>query len=280
MTRPVGSRPIAMVTCLLGMGHLTWSPFGFGQQSDSTASTRDRILFVSEWQGREEIYTMEPDGSCVERLTTTGQGDGSWSPAWSPNGARIVFAADSASEGHVRGIYIIRVDGSGTEQLVRFERVYVVRPEWSPDGQRIVFSSGIQFPDGEWEWDLFVVTSDGRHVERLTQHAGVNYQARWSPDGSQLVFDSSRDGDWEIYVTDANGSNVHRLTRRAGVDARPDWSPDGKRIAFHSRSGDERSQIYVMDADGAQVQWVTNAGSFAVHPDWGRSSASCKASAS
>ncbi len=137
--------------------------------------------------------------------------------------------------------------------------------------KKILFSSGVQFPDGEWEWDIYVIDADGSNVKRLTQHTGVNYQASWSPDGKQIVFDSTRDGNWEIYVMESDGSNVKRLTQHEAVDARPDWSSDGTKIAFHSRGrvdhGDH-SEVYVMEADGSNVRRLTYSKTFAVHPDW------------
>ena len=58
-------------------------------------------------------------------------------------------------------------------------------------------------------------------MQRLTQHAGVNYLASGSLDGKQILFDSTRDRNLEICVTDADGPNVRRLTQHEAVDARP-----------------------------------------------------------
>ncbi len=125
-----------------------------------------------------------------------------------------------------------------------------------------------EWPDGEWEEDIYLMNADGSNIRRLTRHAAVNYQAVWSPDGGRIVFDSTRDGNWEIYVMNADGSHVVRLTRNQRVDARPVWSPDGTKIAFHSRGGSEQSEIYVMDADGSNVRRLTTNDIFDIHPDW------------
>ena len=278
-------------------------------------SNQRRILFVADWERKEEIYVMEPDGSNVQRLTTTMTGTGSWQPVWSPNGSRIAFGSDrdgnneiyvmnadgsnvrrlthtpdeeqtpnwspdgkqivfaaTTATGGAAGIDVVNADGTNTRRLAHWEYVYVIRPVWSPDGGRIAFSSGVQFPDGEWESDIYVMDADGSDVQRLTQHAGVNYQASWSPNGEQLVFDSTRDGNYEIYVMDADGSNVTRLTQNETVDARPDWSSDGTKIAFHSRRSHPPPargvEVYVMDADGSNVTRLTYGDAFARHPDW------------
>ena len=80
--------------------------------------------------------------------------------------------------------------------------------------------------DRDGNYEIYVMDADGSNVQRLTQHAKVNYQASWSPDGKRFAFDSTRDSNWDIYVMDADGSNVQRLTQHEKVDARPVWSQD------------------------------------------------------
>ncbi|HEY0680203.1 MAG TPA: hypothetical protein VGD17_18085, partial [Chitinophagaceae bacterium] len=50
-----------------------------------------RILFVSNRDGNDEIYSMESDGSDVTRLTFNNVPDGRAS--WSANGNHIAFAS-------------------------------------------------------------------------------------------------------------------------------------------------------------------------------------------
>ena len=46
----------------------------FAVQTDQPTLQETRIVYVSEWDGKEEIYVMSSDGSHVQRLTTTVQG--------------------------------------------------------------------------------------------------------------------------------------------------------------------------------------------------------------
>ena len=232
-----------------------------------------RIAFVSDRDGDLNIYVMDADGSNIRRLTHTP--DGEQMPSWSPDGKQIVFVLNPTTGGN-EGLYVVNADGTNVRRLAHYEYVYVNRPVWSPDGGKIAFSSGVQFPDGEWESNIYVIDADGSNVQRLTQHAGSNHQANWAPDGKQIVFDSTRNGNWEIFVMDADGSNVQRLTHNDKVDARPVWSPDGQRIVFHSRrdgSSDQpgvfsEHEIYVMDADGGNVERLTSNDLYDGHPDW------------
>ena len=69
-----------------------------------------KIVFDSERDGHEEVYVMDPDGSNQQRLThTSGRGEASWVPAWSPDRTRITFASDR--EGNLE-IYVMDVNGS------------------------------------------------------------------------------------------------------------------------------------------------------------------------
>ena len=86
-----------------------------------------KIVFVSDRDGKDQIYVMNADGSIQTRLTLTniymplttvdddflpiGSDD---HPVWSPDGTQILF--DSNRDGH-RHIYLMNADGSGVRQL-------------------------------------------------------------------------------------------------------------------------------------------------------------------
>ena len=71
-----------------------------------------------------DIYTMDSDGSNVERLTDySGYDD---SPAWSPSGDRIVFVSER--DGH-RDLWIVNADGSNPTQLTDDEATDI-HPDW------------------------------------------------------------------------------------------------------------------------------------------------------
>jgi len=80
-----------------------WSPAG------------DRIAFVSTLPGNDEIYTINPDGSDVQRLTSN-----TWEwdkhPSWSPDGKQIVFWSNR--EGRRRQLWVMDADGSNQRLLL------------------------------------------------------------------------------------------------------------------------------------------------------------------
>ena len=74
--------------------------------------------------------------------------------------------------------------------------------------------------------DIYVVSSDGSGLSRLTQ----GMDPSWSPDGTQVIFARWTE-PWGIYAINADGSN-ERLLFSSSVARSPVWSPDGSQIAF------------------------------------------------
>ena len=211
-----------------------WSPDG------------QRIAFVSDRDGDDEIYVMDADGNNSTRLTQKAGFD--WNLGWFPDGQRIAFVSNR--DGDVE-IYVIDADGSNLTRLTQNALLSSV-PVLSPDGQHIAFTS---HRDGDFR--IYVMDADGSNLTRLTQGAGQDLDPVWSPDGQRIAFMSNRGGDYGIHVMDADGSNLTRLTQKTLYRSIPVWSPDGQRIAY--RDGDV--EIYVIDADGSNLTRLTqNAG--------------------
>ena len=234
-----------------------------------------RILFVSDRDapGNFEIYSMNPDGSGVSRLTNSGGHD--VAPAWSPDGKRIAFVSlrqDSFGE-----IYVMNADGSGVRRLTESGGIDT-SPTWSKDGKRIAFVSMRNDPAG----DIYAMNDDGSGVSRVTDAAGTDADPSWSPDGKQIAFVSARDGasdqTTDLYVVTLDGLQVTRLTNESvDTDVRePSWAPGGKQIAYSTAfdSGDDNiltSDVFVINIDDRQISRLTDGPGTAVQdlaPSW------------
>lgn len=211
-----------------------------------------RIVFASDRDRNYEIYTANPDGTDLRRITNSESMD--VNPCWSPDGQRFAFASDGA-------IWIMDTDGGNKAKLTQ-SRNLNVEPAWSPDGSRIAF---VSLRDGDPE--IFVMDIDGTDVTNLTDNDSHDSWPAWSPDGQRIAFESNRDGDSEIYVMSADGTDVGRLTRSPGKEMGPAWSPDGNQIAFRSaRDGDH--EIYLMAADGSDQTRLTRSPGLDTEPTW------------
>jgi TolB protein len=248
------------------------------------------IVFYSERDGNPEIYTVDADGSNLQRLTSNPASD--MCPDWSPDGSQIAFISDrdgsrqiyvmnaDGSDPHPltddvsykahpawspdgsqiayvsdrdgnREIYVTALDGSNTWRLTD-NPASDMRPDWSPYGQQISFMSD----RGGGEWEIWVMAADGRYPRRL----GPGVFAAWSPGGSKLVYYVERTSNhWQdIYLMDLEGNVLKQLTDMPrAVNEDPDWSPDGTRVVFQSNR-DGNFEIYVMDSDGRNQQRITD----------------------
>jgi Tol biopolymer transport system component len=219
-----------------------------------------RIAFVSTRAGNDktQIYTMNPDGGGVTRLSHTPGSD--VDPAWSPGHEHIAFASTRGG-GSFQRIYTMNADGSGVTQLTDSGGPDK-SPAWSPDGSKIAFTHVEIHHTGTghvfFSTDIWLMNVNGSGLVQLTQ-TGHESSPAWSLDGSRIAFESTRDGNSEIYVMRADGSGITRLTHRMANDYDPAWSPDGSKIAFDSKPPGccGNFDIYLMNADGSAVTRLT-----------------------
>lgn len=215
--------------------------------------------------GNSDIYLIRADGSGRTQLTTASGND--FSPAWSPDGAEIIFR--TTREGNDE-IYVMNADGSGQTNLSRSPATEERGPDWSPDGQQIALASlqGAIL-------DIFVMPI---HLAQPSEYSstwanltddslGGDEYPDWSPDGTRIAFHSYRDGNWEIYVMNADGTGQTRLTYNPEEDTYPAWSPDGTRLIFSSaRVG--YTDIYIINVDGTGLRPLTSDPAPEYDPTW------------
>ena len=228
-------------------GSASWSP-------DSS-----KIAFYSDRDGNGEIYTVNVDGTGLQRLTRT-QADESY-PSFSPDGTKILF--DSGFNKNF-DLYVMSADGTGSPVRLTRHPARDVSGAWSPDGKKIAFMSD---RDGG-EYQIYVMDSDGSNQQRMSFFSD-NFFPQWSPDGTELAFHVEVD----IHVYSLDGLNHRRLTRNPNNGMYPSWSPDGKKIAFMSWRGGggdrSRSDVFVMNADGSDPLQLTNTpGGASIEPRW------------
>jgi Tol biopolymer transport system component len=76
--------------------------------------------------GNFEIYTINPDGSGLKRITNNPAD--SWFPAWSTDGKFIAYSSKRAGSPE---IYVVNVDDLSTKRLT-FTNGITKYSSWSP----------------------------------------------------------------------------------------------------------------------------------------------------
>ncbi len=235
-------------------------PFCGKNPADPPADiNEERILFISASDnlGRSDLFTMNPDGSDVKRLT---EDDYSYFEAsWSPDLSRIVATGmPPALKRESWDIYIL--DSSGNH---RYRLAGGGNPVWSPDGKQIAFENhafGIYF-------GISIIDADGTDERKLNQDPyTIIHIWDWSKDGQRMLVTGEKyvEGSpwpesYELYEMDLNGNLIKQITDTKDIreyDAK--WSGDENKIAF-STIGAYRD-IYIMNSHSVDLKVITPSG--------------------
>lgn len=218
-----------------------------------------------------DIYTSNPDGSDLQRLTNMPGYDAE--ATLSPDGSTIVFT--STRDGDL-DIYTMNVDGSDVRRLTATPG-YDGGPFFSPDGQRIVYrasrpasakeeadykallAQGLVRPSN---LEIWVMNADGSEQRQVTSLGGANFAPFFHPDGQRIIFSTNhhnadpRDRNFDLFMVNLDGSGLTPITTHGDFDGFPMFSPDGRQLAFASnRYGSVPGETNIFIAD-----WVETPG--------------------
>jgi TolB protein len=196
--------------------------------------------------GGPNVFTIHADGS-HQRQLTNGDTAG-FSPAFSPNGRKIVFGRDTDPSGTASyDLFTMRPDGSHKHQLTHTSTSEYA-PQFSPTGRKIVYQVGSA--------GIFTIRIDGTHTHPLT-NGGTDFAPTFSPDGRRIVFVRYAGmTDPEIVTMRADGTHQRQLTHNDDSDTNPDYSPNGEKIVWSGYRG-RPEDILIMNADGTHQRNLT-----------------------
>ncbi|MCB0117279.1 MAG: PD40 domain-containing protein, partial [Caldilineaceae bacterium] len=182
------------------------------------ADLRNKILFLSDRSGREEVYALDPATGDVVLITQRWPYDLAQAQmGFAPDGVRSAIVAPNDQRNLEIYIYDEQYD---TSRPVTTFNATSYDPAWSPDGAWIAFVSTEANND-----EIYLVSPDGAIIQRLTYNSWEwDKHPTWSPDGRQIAFWSNREtGRSQIWIMDADGSNPRNLSNSDFNDRAPIW---------------------------------------------------------
>lgn len=205
------------------------------------------------------INLVRPDGTSAVEITA------GHSPAWSPDGTKLVFSTRECSDdyydyGFCSGGVMI-VDPETREFSIPSNASDGFDPAWSPNGNEIVFAGCCSGTSGAPQ--LFLLRLDGSPgggsaIPLVMPSVLYAEHPAWSPDGQRIAFSCAIDPEHlDICVIKADGSGLVRLTTGITQDQHPAWSPDGNRIAFTTYVTATSPQIAIMAPTGGSISVLT-----------------------
>ena len=225
----------------------------------------------------------------IRQLTSGGQNAEAY---WSPDGRQLIF--QSTRDGRsCDQQYIMNADGSD-QRMVSTGKGVTTCGYFLPDGKHVVYAStheaGGECPKRAdrskgyvWDvyagFDIFLATTDGKIVKKLTDSPGYDAEATVNWRTKRIVYTSLASGDLDLWSMRLDGSGKHPLTNSPGYDGGAVYSRDGKKMVWRANHpGDTaalkkykdllsvnltapmKMELFVADGEGRNPRQITNFG--------------------
>lgn len=196
---------------------------------------------VSHTDSSQEVYTVNPDGTDLQRITTdtVQEANPQWSPDMSNRKIAINMDTDETT-GEDWGLFVksITSSGAGTGSLTAFSGASVADvnewdPSWSPDGTTIAFHRQTQGDTGPNHIHTIASTGTPTATALTSGDTNKDTEPTWNKEGTKLTFTrtNTADDSTSIAIISASGGTVTPVPGSTGGGS-PQWSPVANTIVF------------------------------------------------
>jgi dipeptidyl aminopeptidase/acylaminoacyl peptidase len=213
-------KPMGQLSSEGNYGNLDLSPSG------------DRVAVDMVTENNRDIWVIDLQRLVPQRVTFDPGAD--WSPVWSPDGTRLMFAA-SRSNDVTNRILDKSSTGAGMETRVEVGNTSSIPVHRSSDGKYLTYSRMRANGNG---YDMWVLSLTGDQTPRaFIESTFDRIQARISPDSNYVAYTTNESGTFQIVVQtfpDPNGGKW-QISAEGGVE--PKWRRDGKELYYLALDG-------------------------------------------
>jgi TolB protein len=219
----------------------------------------DAARLAAVWTRDMEVELLDLEGRVVRRLARAA------SPAFSPDGSRLAYAALPASwrPGSLPGGFDLHVIDLATGIDRKLTSGYDdAEPIWTPDGRDLLFLSGGRTGLTSF-WRISAEGGEPRQITNMGKlHAGegfvpnpsANLHASWSEDGSRLLYGAHYTEAGEIIVLDLDRAGNVIEARDLGPGHSPAWA--GRGTVQVIRKGAAGLEVDELSVEGEGVRRV------------------------
>jgi TolB protein len=208
-------KPVVYIHSLLTGKRTVLANYKGSNSAPAWAPDGNRLAVVLSRDGGSQIFSLRPDGSDLQRLTTSSAID--TEPFFSPDGQLIYFTSDRGG-----GPQIYRMPASGGDaQRVTFEGSYNVSPRISPDGKSLAYISR-----NGGHFQLMLLDLASKQVQTMTD-GSVDESPSFAPNGKTILYATETGGRGNLSAVSTNGHGRQRLSVQAGDVREPSWGPYG-----------------------------------------------------
>jgi tricorn protease len=229
-----------------------------------------KILFVSDRDGHDDVYALEPNDPehpkltdalqfKVTRLTETAEPETALN--FTPDGKRVLF---------LRGGQLWGMNPDGTDQKVIVKDRQVIDYELTSDGKWLAYAR----MDGSFASEVYVMPAAGGEARNVTRYATYNAGVTFSKDGKKMAFVSTRPDVPSLYVlsmqkpaapgapssSDIDWEDIHLRVEQPALTLVEEGaiSPDGSMVAYCSLDSSGRPEdLWVASVPRGHVSRVT-----------------------
>jgi Tol biopolymer transport system component/DNA-binding winged helix-turn-helix (wHTH) protein len=281
MRRQSGSRPIRSVVfglMSLAVATLAWNAFRSSQLPAAEPSAPEprstAPMALTSEPGGEYFPAISPDGSMIAYVAAMG-GEGQAAlmlkgrdpaaravtlvpkrtgiflahPAWSPDGARILFA-EVGEEGCT--VRVVPVSGGTLKSIASCRKGLVDAFDWAPEGHEIY--SSLPLDGGTGARGIAAIALDSGATRLLDYHpraqGDVDLYPRVSPDGRWIVFRRGARPYSDLWLMPRSGGEARVLVALGSRVRGMAWSGDGASVIVSSDHGGTQALYRVAIEDG------------------------------